>query len=116
MKRAIVALLASVALPVHAGPYEDCILQNMKGVQAQAAAGAVMRACREKTTPQRCRAAHLKSRFVDFEPVADKDKKPWDGLYWNKPDVPDQADLDACLKKCADASYWSRTFGECKTD
>jgi len=106
------ALLPAIAL---AGPYEDCILQNMKGVQAQAAAFAVQRACKEKTTPKKCRAAELRSRFVDMEPVADKGKMPWE-RNWGRQIAPDQTDLDACIKECADASYWSRTFGECSTD
>ncbi len=58
---ALVALPAAAAL---AGPYEDCILRNMKGVQAQAAAGAIMRACKEKTTPKKCRDAEIRRNII----------------------------------------------------
>ena len=103
-------VLCVFATSAQSGPYEDCILQNMKGVQAQAAACAIMRACREKVTPKKCRDANLKAQVTS----ADNDKKPqerdWGSLInW------DQFVLE-CLKACASSSWWDRTFGECATD
>jgi hypothetical protein len=92
------AALLAMTVPAVAGPYEDCILQNMKGVQDRLAAVEVKRACLQKTTPRKCRQFLTKSgsaqprlNWIDF-------------------------DLDVCLADCAEASWWSRTFGECRTD
>ena len=107
-----VVVLVCVSAGAIAGPYEDCILQNMKGVQAQAAAGAIMRACKEKTTPKKCREAVIRGNDPDFSkggvlaPFADLPVSP---IYLKQL-------LDQCLVECATASYWSRTFGECRTD
>jgi len=112
MKNALVwAYVLTTFGTASAGPYEDCILQNMKGVQAQAAAGAIMRACKEKTTPKKCRGAELRSRF---EGVG-KENGPRE-RFGNKPGAFDDLLSTECLKECADASYWSRTFGDCRTD
>jgi hypothetical protein len=89
------------AVPALAGPYEDCILANMKGVQDRLAANEIRRACREKTTPKKCRGLTAKTPVVDLHKT---------------PNFFDKFDLDECLKECADASYWSRKFGECSTD
>lgn len=107
----ILAALGFSALIAVAGPYEDCILQNMKGVQAQAAASAIMRACKEKTTPKKCRDSELgKPRWIENET-----KAPWKA--WATPTAETLAvDRENCLEQCAEASYWSRTFGECSTD
>jgi hypothetical protein len=109
--RVLIPLLAIWPVVALAGPYEDCILQNMKGVQAQAAAGAIMRACREKTTPKKCRDSELgKPRWIENET-----KAPW--KTWAMPTAEALAtDRESCLEECAAASYWSRTFGECSTD
>jgi len=106
----VAAFVLAPAL-VQAGPYEDCILQNMKGVQAQAAAGAVMRACKEKTTPKKCRGEITGASGYVFEDSKEKvviKAAPGDSGY--------TALQDRCIRDCADASYWSRTFGECSTD
>lgn len=99
-----------VAMPASAGKYEDCILANMKGVQAPNAANAVMRACREKATPKKCRDSELaKPRWVVVETG-----KP---QVLAAPTVETlAADRESCLEQCVEGSYWSRTFGECSTD
>jgi hypothetical protein len=73
------------------GPFEDCILQNMKGAQNPSAAAAIRAACEAKTTPVKCRQL----------PTVD---------------VFDRAIRDACIQECAAASWQVRTFGECRTD
>ena len=103
MKRAIVITLICYCQIATAGPFEDCILQNMKGVQAQAAAGAINRACREKTTPKKCRDSALQ------KPSA------WDAVGTPSYEYVRQI-REQCLAECTSASYWSRTFGECSTD
>lgn len=111
--RTLVMLVTIWPIVATAGPYEDCILQNMKGVQAQAAAGAIMRACKEKTTPVKCRTLTTNPRPTLTDQASGT--KPWE-RDWSKPNFFDQFDLDACIKECAAASWWDRTFGECKTD
>jgi hypothetical protein len=97
----LAGLLAIPGLGV-AGPYEDCILQHMKGVQDRLAAAEVRRACLQKTTPNKCRQYLTKSG--SGQPVS-ASRSIWIDL-----------DLDACLADCAKASWWNRTFGECRTD
>ncbi len=148
MKR-VLGILAVVLLTTMlpgqsiAGPYEDCILQNMRGVQAQAAAIAISRACAEKTTPMRCRDAQIEQRlptvsaghFLDGLPDATTTKqaakgkpqvKEFTGVLddfsrFGSPVPPSKSELisaerAACLQFCESASMWSRNFGECKTD
>ncbi len=119
--------------PAFAGPYEDCILQNMRGVQAQNAAIAIARACTEKTTPFRCRDAQIKQRIPEpstnvFDDLPDlPEKKPGKVRPYSGPFdplnlfVPTRSKLitaerSACLRQCEEASFWSRKFGECRTD
>lgn len=107
--------LALVPVLAQAGPYEDCILQNMKGVQATNAANAVMRACKEKTTPKKCRnigyeVVNQPANFFDKFDVKGARK-----AGYQDPEII-AAMTELCLKECAEATYWSRTFGECKTD
>lgn len=109
------AIVLSIATSATAGPYEDCILQNMKGVQAHNAASAIARACREKTTPKRCRAAALKERIVDLDANKNSGMSAARGAGYSDEEL-EAFWKDVCFKECADASYWSRTFGECKTD
>jgi hypothetical protein len=114
-----VVALVCVSAGAIAGPYEDCILQNMKGVQAQAAAGAIMRACKEKTTPHRCRDSILRPTLTPSWGVTETDpstgKPKWVPFNYVS-EGQFAADQKECLSSCADANYWSRTFGECKTD
>lgn len=121
--------LALVWLPLSAvgGPYEDCILQNMKGVSDRAAAFAVKKACEVKTTPAKCRDQQLRARLGQVPAAYSFDDLP----TTNKPDfsaygtlAPTRPPTDRevasaqkeCISECAATSWWSRTFGECKTD
>ena len=114
-----VVVLVCVSAGAIAGPFEDCILQNMKGVQAQNAANAIARACREKTTPSKCRDSNLRPTLtpswgrMETDPATGKPQ--WIPLDYVTEGQFAEA-YKACLQSCADASYWSRTFGECKTD
>ena len=113
----IAALLWLLPITAWAAPYDDCILQNMKGVQAQNAANAIARACREKTTPKKCRYNALQVRASNMPPWEKYEIAATHG-------VPNQVtgyEFDAylaaaCLKECAGANYYSRKFGECSTD
>lgn len=111
----LLAALAVSALIAIAGPYEDCVLQNMKGVQAQAAAGAIMRACKEKTTPKKCREEALRSAIVGQDYWDGRDLKAARAAGYTDEDLLAAAPK-YCLEACAAAGYWSRTFGECRTD
>ena len=94
-------LLASALLASHAnaGPYEDCILTNMKGINDRLAAAEVRRACIAKTTPVRCRDAELERRNA---------AQPAGGIWID-------FTRKQCIEECASASWWERTFGECRT-
>lgn len=80
-----------------AGPYEDCILQNMKNVADRMAAAEIRRACRIKTTPVKCR---------QYLPSA---KAAEEGI-WR------EFELDACLKECEQSPATERSRGECRID
>ena len=96
----LLALAALLPLRGIAGPFEDCILTNMKGVQASNAAIAIRQACQLKTTPKKCRDLPPPSTFVDLD----------------KPNAFDKYHKESCLAECGKASFWSRKFGECATD
>ena len=53
MRKVALVILILLASPVHAGifgpsTYEECILENMKGVQSDVAARQIARACRQQ--------------------------------------------------------------------
>jgi hypothetical protein len=102
-------LLSPWVFSAHAGLFEDCILQNMKGVQSQNAARAIYQACQEKTTPKKCRDSELVKVMNESLPDAFKDlTRPTSEAI--------AQERRKCLEQCATNSYWSRTFGECSTD
>jgi len=111
----VVAMSAFAPRTANSGPYEDCILQNMKGVQAQAAAGAIMRACKDKTTPKRCRRAAIQEQIAGMGLWEKFDAAGARKAGYSDDEISAYL-TESCLKECATASYWSRTFGECSTD
>lgn len=109
----VIVLLSLLVASAHAGPFETCILENMKGVQAQAAAQAIYRACKEKTTPKKCRDGELsKPRLVEFVDNAGNKSTTLASLAGESL----REAREQCLAACVTSSYWSRTFGECSTD
>lgn len=71
----LVLLFLSNASAV-AGPYEDCILANMKGVQDRAAAFAIRQACETKTTPKKCRDDELQKLTKLEQPTLSPTSSP----------------------------------------
>lgn len=119
---AVVAMLPGVAV---SGPYEDCILQNMKGVTERAAAFAIREACEVKTTPKKCRGKlQSNSGVAELAAKVDKGKRQHPGtknlldkLDFSFDSQEVQAALrETCLKECSNSPWHSRTFGECSTD
>jgi hypothetical protein len=104
-----VASALALAASAWAGPYEDCILQNMKGVSDRAAAVAVRKACEVKTTPKLCRDDANNMQRASFDVTGAR-----------KAGYTDQEIYvylrNLCVKECAESSWWSRTFGDCKTE
>ena len=120
MLRIVVFILLSLfGVSTYAGPFEDCILKNMKGVQAQGAAQAIYRACAEKTTPKACRDKEIASRIeAQYGPAPNPSttRSAFDDLTYAIYQNQIKTETDSCLRRCATATYWSRTFGECSTD
>ena len=116
--RSVALLLVLWPCVAFAGPYEDCILANMRGVQAQAAAFAIARACKETTTPQRCRESNLRPTmrptWGNERFNAATGKKEWVPLDYVS-DAQFNDDQQQCIRNCASASWTARTFGECRT-
>lgn len=114
MRHALVlSALALAPSLVAAGAYEDCILNNMRGVQDRLAAAEIRRACKEKATPKKCRDSEL-MKPKPTEIVFNDGTKATVATSLAPESLP--AARDECIADCAKATYWSRTFGECSTD
>lgn len=73
----LVAIL--IAVPVQAGilgpsTYEECILENMKGVQSNVAAGHIVRACRQQF-PEEPKVSRLEKTYPWLERFIRESKK-----------------------------------------
>jgi hypothetical protein len=111
----VVSVMALLSASVAAGPYEDCILANMRGVQDRAAAFAVRLACETKTTPKKCRDAELQKPFKSEVTDVKTGATSFADLIRPAPEYIEQLKAQ-CLAECSKASYWSRSFGECSID
>lgn len=96
--RYMLCLLVLVAGSLHAETYNECILENMKGVGSQYGAALVNKACREKALPQ------APAKCVRLRTLADVD--PWNTSNRNPAYL-------SCINSCLNASEWSKHFGEC---
>jgi hypothetical protein len=92
-KLASFLICALVMSPAFGDSFNDCILENMKGVQDRLAALEIRNACLEKTTPKKCR---------ELLPH----KNPQTGVF--------DFSLEHCLEQCQEASLWARYVGECR--
>lgn len=102
MKTLVGLLLAVVASCAWASDYDDCILENMKGVGSQLGAAAVRQACHNKYAPPP-------------EPIPAKCwEKIIDPFDQSGSFVPNAVADERCVIECRNASAWSRHFGECK--
>lgn len=113
MKKLLSILFFTLSIPYLsvAEPYNDCIIKNMKNVNERYAAVHIQKACLEKTTPKKCRIflAHNKDNY-DVYLKKKKYLSDEEVMYDNTHFLP------GCLEKCKNASFYSRTFGECATD
>jgi len=140
--RSVVVVLIALLLPsitVRAGPYEDCILKNMKGVTDRLAAVEVKRACERKSVPEKCRGRLATPTLNEWLEAA-RAKNPgvsdaelyryWDRVYGpgiaqsgstaddsdrQSAQIKEQAAKQRCIDACKTASWWERTFGDCRT-
>lgn len=105
-----------------AGPYEDCVLDNMRGAKNKAAVYSIQTACLDKSTPRKCRdyLPQHREKSLDIPLEA----KGLTGMaYWRA--IADHAaqkeqffenKLKECLNRCTQSGYWDKMFGECSTD
>lgn len=99
-------IITFFTLELHAESYQDCIIKNMKNVNDRLASAQIMIACRDKTTPKKCRN-YLKPNIQYIEiprDTLDEKLEPERYLLYN------------CLRECEQASFFERRFGECSTD
>lgn len=98
----VIAVLWLVSAAAGAGEYDDCILENLKGVTDRVAVYEVKAACRHKALP-----------YVPAKCQPDPDYVPRTSLELKLAalhfDVP-----CALLETCLNASWWSKHFGECR--
>ena len=79
--------------------YEDCILNNVKGVTDKQALTMIRNACREKTAapiPKKCRDISEENTAL---------------FSWEK----DASEREKCITKCKESGWWDKTFGSCST-
>ncbi len=101
-----------------AGPYEDCILNNVKDARTPVAVAAIRMACREKTTPIGCRNLvtpsldeFLEKARPDNPGVSDTDLS---GYWLEEYSSKRKSEFRKCVSDCEASSWWERTFGDCK--
>lgn len=84
--------------------YEDCILNNVKGVTDKQALSMIRDACAKKTAapipiPKKCR---------DIEGYGDL--SPALRMRLSGP-----SEREKCIDECLESGWWERTFGSCST-
>jgi len=82
--------------------YQDCIIENLQNTVDRAAVIAIKKACKDKTTPKKCRE-YLNNTRDYFQDTLDE----LAGIG---------TELERCLKECEESSFWARSFGECSTN
>jgi len=108
----IAAFLSFMATSAAAETYNECILENMKGVGGDVAARLVHKACRDKVlpyVPAACKKIVMPQRSIE----SDKKTSGRDALD-NWLDAVGPVLAEECVQKCLNASYLSKTFGDCK--
>lgn len=123
-------LMMSSALPksLLAETYEECLLENLKGVNNKSVMNAVRSACKRKTTPKKCREI-LDKPYEEFksnetigrEFAADMDamiKGELEPLKYIDQETIQRKEtaLQNCINECEREGMYSRHFGECSTD
>lgn len=101
--------------------YEECVLENMKGVSSDVAADAVKRACRSKYSKKSNSQNYI--YYKKCEDLAKKARARFREDYPWKMRVNPDADLfydppeyKKCIEECEESGYLSKKFGECKTE
>lgn len=88
--------------------YEDCILNNVKGVTDKQALSMIRNACAEKTAapiPKKCRDLPLQQS--DFW------ARSGGTLRLSVPTGPPYQ--EECIAECKKSGWWEKTFGSCST-
>ena len=112
----LAVLLVSSMDAASAGLYEDCILANMKGVQDRLAAVEIRRACREKTTPLRCRHISFTTADQSFAiGTATFNLAEARKAGYAEDEIRSYL-REQCVRECSLTSAWERTHGTCKID
>jgi len=113
-------LLGTVLLcsSASAGPYEDCLLNNVKDARTPVAVAEIKKACREKTTPIRCRNLATPSLDEFLEKARPDNPGVSDAAlsdYWRKKySSKRESEFKKCLADCDASSWRERTFGDCR--
>jgi len=108
MRFSVFVLLLGCAL-AHAETFNDCIMDNMKGVGSSPEAMMVRQACRDKVLPFVPAKCNLKLNKLTTEEL--NKAGPFDSTEVVPIDL-EQGKMD-CINACLNASYWSKHFGDC---
>ena len=100
MRHSVIALLFCCTLS-QAETYNECILDNMKGVGSQAGAYLVNKACRNKVLP------YVPKKCKQHSPVTTKEDEIDKFLDAYAPSY------QYCVNECLNASFWSKHFVDC---
>lgn len=98
----LVLILALASSATFAETYSECILENMKNAGGNAAAILIKNACEEEVLPyipKKCFSYGEHIMFKGEDVILNPENDP---------------NVLSCKKKCLDASYWSKNFGDCK--
>jgi hypothetical protein len=112
----VFGFLLLLAGPASAETYNECILNNMKGIGSNVGANLVRRACKDKVLPHIPAKCIRKLVQINETPSGN----PFDRFDKARPhpasryrpgyvEVVDQG----CINSCLNASFWSKRFGDC---
>jgi hypothetical protein len=113
MRFSVFVLFLGCAL-AQAETYNDCILENMKGVGSQAGAYLVNKACREKAlpyVPAKCQP-HF-GQLTQEEIDEGNNAEPPSAAVVKAAELASEQRLRDCINSCLNASYLSKHFGDC---
>ncbi len=126
----LILLMMSFAFPkaLLAETYEECVLDNLKGVNDKFVMSAVRSTCKRKTTPKKCREILDKpyEEFKSNETIRREFDAEMDAIIKGKHRPLTYTDeetiqrketaLRNCIAECENEGMYSRYFGECSTD
>lgn len=121
-------MLSASSKALLAETYEECVLENLKGVNDKFVMREVRSTCKRKTTPKKCREILDKpyEEFKSQETIGREFTADMEAMFKGEVEPLKFIDqetiqrketaLQNCIKECESEGMYSRHFGECSTD